>query len=330
MYRVRHRLRFLLLELVSLAVAFLPAGARTIFGEAPVIKKQVPGYYRLMLGKLEVTALFDGSLDIDKNVLYGVTKEEINRLLAQRFIAGSKIPTSVNAYLVNFGNKLVLIDAGSGTAFGPTLGRLIANLKASGYEPAQVDAVLVTHLHGDHMGGLLDPSGRPTFVNATVYVPKADHDLWVKTVQTSESDNSKQKPGNNLASRIAASYEALECWKTFTPGQSPLPGIKTINIAGHTPGHAAFQIESEGQIMLFWGDLVHNMAVQLARSEVAVRYDANQRAAVSARQKLLKKLAVEKTLIAGAHMPFPGIGRIRENGSNGYIWVPVVFMPMAQ
>ncbi|HLA34360.1 MAG TPA: MBL fold metallo-hydrolase, partial [Rhodocyclaceae bacterium] len=152
----------------ALAVAAIGALAFAPIAEAgaPQLKTQVPGYYRQMVGAAEITALFDGTIDLDAKLLKNASPAEIQRLLARMFAAAPKLQTGVNAFLINTGSRLVLVDTGAAKLFGPTLGQVAANLKASGYEPSQVDAVLITHLHGDHMGGLIDGEGKPSFPNA--------------------------------------------------------------------------------------------------------------------------------------------------------------------
>src|SRR5574343_1963926 len=146
------------LRRLTLAGLFL-LGSSLAMAEAPQQKTQVPGYYRLMLGQFEVTALYDGAIDLDEKMLKNIDKRDIQRLLAREFRKGPKVQTAVNAYRVNTGSKLILIDAGAAQLFGPSLGNIVDNLKAAGYAPEQVDTVLITHLHGDHVNGLVTPDG---------------------------------------------------------------------------------------------------------------------------------------------------------------------------
>ena len=159
---LRHLLLAALLAVSGLAAA-----------DAPAQKTQVPGYYRLMVGSFEVTALYDGAIDLDEKLLKGIQSRDVQRLLARQFLKGPKVQTAVNAYLVNTGSKLVLVDAGAAKLFGPGLGNIVDNLKAAGYRPEQVDVVLVTHLHGDHVNGLVTPEGQRVFANAEVWSAKA-------------------------------------------------------------------------------------------------------------------------------------------------------------
>ena len=150
------------------------------YAEAPL--PELPpyaGWYRLMHGSTEVTALYDGFIDLDSKLLVNATQPQIQSLLARMFLSFPKIQTAVNAYLLNTGGKLVLVDTGAAKLFGPTLGNVLQNLKAAGYDAGQVDLVLITHLHGDHMGGLIDAQGKPAFPNAKVKVAKAEADFWL-------------------------------------------------------------------------------------------------------------------------------------------------------
>src|SRR5687768_4594738 len=143
-------------------------------------KTQVPGYYRMALGAFEVTALYDGYIDLDPKILTNISAEDTQTLLARMFLSSTPgVQTAVNGYLIHTGSRLVLVDTGAGTAFGPTLGVITANIRAAGYDPAQIDTVLLTHLHPDHANGLLTPDGKPAFPNAEVRVAKADADFWL-------------------------------------------------------------------------------------------------------------------------------------------------------
>jgi glyoxylase-like metal-dependent hydrolase (beta-lactamase superfamily II) len=313
--------------ILSIAAITLLGLAPIARAEAPKVLTQVPGYYRMMLGQFEVTALFDGALELDTKLLHNATPTDLNKLLARMFVNNPKMQTAVNAYLINTGSNLVLVDAGAAKLFGPSLGFIMQNMKASGYEPAQVDTVVITHLHPDHFGGVADADGKPVFPKARIMVAKEDNDYWL-SLKVAEEAPAKYQPFFKMARDTAAPYQQAGQWQTFTVGSVLVPGIKAVKANGHTPGHTAFAVESEGQKLLIWGDLVHAHAVQFARPDVSFEYDVDQEQAVATRKSIFKTMAITKTLVAGMHLPFPGIGHVRWDGKGSYSWVPIEFTPL--
>jgi glyoxylase-like metal-dependent hydrolase (beta-lactamase superfamily II) len=297
--------------------------------EAPKVATQVPGYYRMMLGQFEVTALYDGAIELDSKLLHNTTPTELNRLLARMFVGNPKMQTAVNAYLINTGSHLVLVDAGAAKLFGPNLGFVIQNMKAAGYEPSQVDTVVITHLHADHIGGLTDANGQPVFPKAKIMVAREDSDFWLSQ-KVADSSPQAMQPFFKMARDGAAPYQKAGQWQTFTAGSVLVPGITAVKANGHTPGHTAFNVESEGQKLLIWGDLVHAHAVQFARPDVSIEFDVDQKQAIATRKSIFKAMAKAKSLVAGMHLPFPGIGHVRADGKGSYAWVPIEFAPLAK
>jgi len=312
--------------LTVLSCLFLVGFSGNVSAEAPMAKYQAPGFYRMMLGQFEITALYDGFIDVDVNVMRNAPETEIRALLDRMSLAVSKMQTPVNAYLVNTGSKLILIDAGSGSAMGPTLGQIPKNLGAAGYSPDQVDCVLITHMHGDHVPGLLDSAGKPVFPKATVLVSKQENDYWLSSTEMGKAAPEWRK-AFEVARTVSAAYSSLGKWSTFESGQL-FPGIKATVMPGHTPGHTIFEISSDNQSLMILGDTVHNMAVQFARPDVAFAFDTDSTKAIPVRKALFKQLAESKSLAAGMHLPFPGIGRVLPNGEGGYLWAPVEFSPI--
>ncbi len=299
----------------------------TARAEAPMVKSQAPGYYRMMLGQFEITALYDGYVDLDAALLTNAPATDIQSLLARMFIDTPKMRTAVNAFLINTGSKLVLVDAGAGKVFGPTLGTLLAQLRAAGYTAEQVDAVLITHMHGDHLGGLLSEGGKVAFPNADIHVAEKDSSYWLSPDEMAKAPEDG-KLFFQIARDAAAPYIASGKWKTFSEATLPIPGITPVFIPGHTPGHCGFEIVSGDDKFLIIGDVVHSMAVQFARPDVGIVFDTTPAQAISERQSLFRKAAEDKALIGGMHIPFPGIGRIRADGNNTYTWVPVAYAPL--
>jgi len=230
------------------------------------------------------------------------------------------VPTSVNGYLINTGSKLVLVDTGAGLLFGPTLGNLEANLKAAGYQPEQVDEVLVTHMHGDHVGGLV-LDGKLAFPNATVHAGQEDADFWLSKSKLDQA-SAEMKGFFQGAMASLNPYVAAGKFKPIRGGTELLPGIKAVPAHGHTPGHNIYVIESRGQKLVLWGDLMHVAAVQFVQPQVAISFDVDAKAAAMERKKAYADAAKGRYLVGSAHLPFPGLGHIRAEG-RGYAWVPV-------
>lgn len=301
----------------------LPANA-----QAPAQQKtQVPGYYRMMLGDFEVTALYDGYVDLPSTLLKGIGDKDLQDLLARMFVQSTPgVQTAVNAYLVNTGKNLVLVDTGAAQCFGPTLGVVQSNLEASGYTADQVDTVLLTHLHPDHACGLLKSDGSPAYPNATVEVPKAEADFWLSEAAMAKAPKGMQGMFN-LAQTAVAPYVKAGKLKQYQSEGELMPGIDLVSSIGHTPGHTSYLFKSGEQRLLVWGDIVHNHAVQFAKPEVVIEFDVDSDKARESRQRLLAEAAQDKLWVAGAHLPFPGIGHVRKE-AQGYAWVPVEFSPV--
>jgi glyoxylase-like metal-dependent hydrolase (beta-lactamase superfamily II) len=284
---------------------------------------QVPGFYRLKVGDLEVTALFDGPAVVDPNWLKG-TKATVDAAVEALNEDPHMREAADAGFLVNTGKQLILVDTGAGTWYGGgTLGRLAGNLRSAGYSPEEVDIVLVTHLHSDHVGGLTTQDGKRVFPNADVYVAKAESDFWLSPEIASKAPKDAQ-PFFQSAQAIAAPYIKAGKWRTFTGSEPIADGMKLIPLPGHTPGHTGYEFSSKGQKILFWGDTMHAQRVQLQHPELTVVFDIDPIAAAATRKQLLLKLASEDVVIAGPHMLFPGLGRLHKEGS-GYSWAPVAF-----
>jgi glyoxylase-like metal-dependent hydrolase (beta-lactamase superfamily II) len=302
-----------------LAAAFTALPLQAVHAEAAMAKSQAPGWYRMKVGAFEVTALSDGtvSLPVDK-LLTGQKAAVINGLLARSYLK-APVETSVNGYLVNTGSKLVLIDAGAAGLFGPTLGKLVANLKAAGYTPEQVDEIYITHMHPDHVGGLV-ANGQRVFTNAVVRADLREGGFWLSP----ENLDKAQGDAKGFFQGAMASlnpYVAAGKLKPFDGATELVPGIRAVPAAGHTPGHTIYVAESEGSRMAFWGDLMHVAAVQFALPGTTIAFDTDSKAAAPARLQNFADAAKQGYFVAVAHLSFPGIGQLRADGK-GYTWVP--------
>ena len=313
MHLFRAGARSLLVAAVALSTV------STAYSAAPMARTPAPGYYRMMLGDFEITALLDGTLDLPVDqILTNVKPAQVKRALARSYL-WTPLETSVNAYLINTGEKLVLVDTGSAKLFGPTLGNLPASLAAAGYKPEQVDEIYITHMHGDHVGGLM-AGDRMFFPNAVVRADKRDADFWL-----SEENMNKAPAGmKDFFQGAQASlnpYVKAGKFKSFEGNTDLVPGVKAVATYGHTPGHSFFVAESKGQKMVFWGDLMHVAAVQFENPAVTIAFDTDSKAAAAQRRKAFADAARQGYLVGISHVSFPGIGRLRAEGK-GYVWIP--------
>jgi glyoxylase-like metal-dependent hydrolase (beta-lactamase superfamily II) len=301
-------------------VAALLLVAAAAHAAAPQVRTQAPGWYRTMLGRFEITVLSDGThtFPVD-TVMEGVAPVAVDAALAKNDLH-RPVQGSINAFLVNTGTQLVLIDTGAGALYGDCCGRLLANLRAAGYTPAQVDVVLLTHLHKDHVGGVL-ADGKPAFPNAVVRAAGADADYWLSPDQRAAAPAFLASFFDSAAAALAP-YASAGRFQPFAPGAALVPGIRAVAEPGHTPGHSGYLVEDGGQVLLVWGDVVHVAAVQLEQTQATVKYDTSASAARATRTGLLERAAREHLLVGAAHVAFPGLGHVRKDGA-GYAWLPL-------
>ncbi|RIX71958.1 MBL fold metallo-hydrolase [Acidovorax cavernicola] len=304
----------------SLAVALALGGAvlaPLAHAAAPMVKTQAPGFHRLMIGSFEVTALSDGTTDLPAETLLHSQAHDIPRQLKAHHWK-----TSVTGYLVNTGDKLVLIDTGTGALMGPRLGKLDANLRAAGYQPDQVDDVLLTHAHPDHLGGLM-VQGKMAFPNATIHMEQAEVTYWMSPERMEKAQAMERSFFAGAIASLTAYSEAGRL-KPFNPGADLVPGIKAITAHGHTVGHTVFAVQSRGERLLVIGDLIHVGAVQLHDPAVTIAFDSDEKAARATRLKFFNEAARDNTLIAATHLSFPGVGRLSKAGKS-FRWMPIEY-----
>ena len=302
-----------------LAAALAAFGAASAHAAAPLAKTGSPGYFRMMLGDFEVTALNDGTIDLPVDKLLKTAPATTNKALKAAFLA-TPVETSVNAFLINTGSKLVLIDAGAGGLFGPTSNRLVESLKASGYQPEQVDEIYITHLHGDHIGGV-SKDGAALYPNAVLRAGKLDAEHWLSQAKLDKAPADGKADFKGPINAVAP-YQAKQRFKPIDGDIELVPGVKSYGTHGHTPGHTSYVVESKGQKLILTGDLIHVGAVQFGDPSVTIEFDSDQKAALAQRLKVFAAAEKEGALIGASHIQFPGLGHLRSAGK-GYQWVPV-------
>ena len=270
------------------------------------------------VGSMLVTSLADGFLHEGTEVLRGIDGDEAARLLgatSQPF----RMTLTVNAFLIRNGGRLTLIDAGCGNGMGADAGRLADGLQAAGVAPNEIGLVLLTHMHPDHIGGLLGPDGTARFPRARVLVPSADAAVFLSE-QIAATVPDQVKPVFAGARAVATAYAGR--FETFDAGQPVEPGITPVPLPGHSPGHTGYRIADGGQALLIWGDVVHVPELQCARPEVGMVFDADFDLAQRTRRDAFAAAAASGEAVAGMHMPFPGFAHVAEAGQ-GYALHPI-------
>jgi glyoxylase-like metal-dependent hydrolase (beta-lactamase superfamily II) len=293
-------------------------GSNAAQAAAEQVKTQAPGYYRMMVGQTEITVLNDGTVDLPIDQLLQQPAAQTQAQL-QHYHLTLPVETSVNAYLVNTGDKLVLIDVGAGTLFGPTLGNVSKNLHAAGYRPEQVDEIYITHMHADHVGGLV-ADGNRVYPNAVVRVDQKEADFWLSDAEMAKAPDDKKGFFKNAMTSLRP-YQAAGKLKTFTGQPELVKGISVQATHGHTAGHVSYRIHSDEQQLLVLGDIIHVAAVQFDNPAVTIGFDSTPEQAKAQRLAVFKQAAAQGLMLSATHLQFPGIGYVVAAG-DGYRWIP--------
>ena len=271
---------------------------------------QIAGCYHRMVGDIVVSAVSDGYLSGDIDVLKNIDQGEAHQMLAERFRPARR--TSVNCFVVFSAGRIALIDTGCGPYMQPTAGFLPDSLAALGLTAADIDTVLLTHMHPDHVGGLsLVETGEKRFPNAEVCVHEKEMAHWHDAAEHAASKGMQTYFFGPAQNQIAPYRK--DALRLFTGGEV-FPGVHAVESQGHTPGHTAFLIESNGEQVIVWGDTIHVQEIQIARPEVGISFDADVQMAAESRRALFDRIASEEILAAGMHVHFPGYGRLRQFG----------------
>ncbi|HET6184114.1 MAG TPA: MBL fold metallo-hydrolase [Acetobacteraceae bacterium] len=284
--------------------------------------RQIPGVYHRRIGDIVITALSDGYLDGSVDVLRNIAPDEAERMLAANFRPGRR--TSVNAYAVYSAGRLALIETGSGAYLGPTAGRLLSNLAAAGIAPEAVERVLLTHMHPDHSAGLTDPAtGRRHFPNAELVVHENEPRHWDDDAAMARATERAKRLYFQCAREQIAPYR--ERLRPFSGPAEVFPGVRTVMLHGHTPGHCGYLIASGSESLLIWGDIIHVPEIQVPRPEVTIEFDTDPDQAAATRRRTFDMAASDRLLIAGMHVHYPGFAHIvRQGGSYALLPEPWV------
>jgi glyoxylase-like metal-dependent hydrolase (beta-lactamase superfamily II) len=272
---------------------------------------QIPGFYHRRTGDIVVTALSDGYLDGTLEVLQNITRDDAQNMLDAQFRPGRR--TSVNCYLIYSAGRLALIETGSGDYLLPTAGKLQHNLKAAGVDPADIDTVILTHMHPDHSAGLTDPkTGRKFFPNAELVVHENEPKHWRDDGVMSRASERAKKLYFECAREQIAPYHNVT--RTFSRAEEVFPGVTSVPLHGHTPGHSGYMVSSGRDSLLIWGDIIHVPEIQVPRPDVTIEFDTDPHQAAATRKRTFDMVATDRQLIAGMHVHFPGFAHLVRDG----------------
>ncbi|MEM8822987.1 MAG: MBL fold metallo-hydrolase [Pseudomonadota bacterium] len=293
----------------------LAGGATALAGptlaKAPFADAQVAGIYRHAVGDIQVTALLDGYFPLPVEAFLNVSEEDMAAVL-EASAQEAPMPTAINAYVVNTADRTFLVDAGFGSvdSFGPDVGKAIANLRASGIEPGQIDTLVLTHAHLDHCEGLIDGDGNAVFPTAELIMAEAEHAFWTDDAILAQAPESARPVFDSARRSIAPYADRL----TLIGDADIAPGVRFELSPGHTPGHGVLRIESGDEALTILGDTLHNEAIHLAYPDAGFGFDVDSAAAAVSRRRQFDRAADEGTLTAGSHISFPSFGRIVRDG----------------
>lgn len=293
---------------------------------APFRNLLPPAWQRFRIGEFEATIVSDGSLPLGKPepAFPASPPAEIQKLLTGNFLDPGSATLEQNILILNTGRQLILFDTGMGESmgeaskmFGPTTGRLLANMRAAGIEPEQIDLVVLTHAHCDHCWGLVDADGKRVFPNAQVAISEVDLQFW--------TDDGNKKGPEFMVPFIDGAKKNLSAYRDrmvmVKDGQPVVPGVVAISSPGHTFGHTCYAITSGNTTVVNTGDLAHHPVLLLRKPMWEFAYDSDPKLSAKTRTRMLDRLATDGHSVISYHFPWPGLGHVAKEG-DGFGWYP--------
>ncbi|MEX0339703.1 MAG: MBL fold metallo-hydrolase [Arenibacterium sp.] len=275
------------------------------------------GTHSFKVGDFKLTMISDGFFPMTADVWPTIDDTRFQATLADAGLAAGVYESAVNAFVLDTGSEVHLIDAGGG-AMAPSLGKLPERLAAAGYSPDQIQSLIITHLHPDHIGAATDEAGA-VFKNAEMVVSEADHGFWTNP-DTRAAAPDEAKPFFDMAVGAVTAYD--DRLRLISGEADIMTGVTAVPLPGHTPGHFGLALSSGGEDILIWSDIVHMQYLQFAEPEITIAFDIDPEQAVATRKKVLDQVATDNLRIAGMHLRHPGLGRVEKRASGGFHFTP--------
>jgi glyoxylase-like metal-dependent hydrolase (beta-lactamase superfamily II) len=310
---------------IASALGTMLGGLKAAHATAPPAGKEAPGIYRYRIGTFEITAIYDGIWyrPITDKFIRNAPFAEVEHALADAFMPADKLTTPFTTLIVNTGQKLVLIDTGTGGQIAASAGMLGANLLAAGIDPNAIDLIAISHFHPDHINGLKDKDNDIVFPNAEIMVSAAEWQIWMDDANLNAAPNDLKLTFRNQR-RIFSDIAKIVT--RFEPDHEIAPGITALAAPGHTPGHTVFAIHSGDKSLLVLGDTAQHPAVFARHPDWQAAFDFDGETAVATRKKLFDRAAADRLLVTGYHFPFPACGHLIKTAT-GYEHVPIEWQP---
>jgi glyoxylase-like metal-dependent hydrolase (beta-lactamase superfamily II) len=270
---------------------------------------EAPGYYRFRVGDIEVVCINDGILDGDIQAVVGISVDDARALFDASFFH-KEVRNTSNNYIIRSQGRAALVDTGAGPFIYETSGKLLQHAAAAGISPADIDTILFTHIHPDHISGLMDANWQKVFPHAVIKMHTAEYNFWLSDSPQSKTMDHVKHEADHVIRFLTPYLDQIEC---FDEGEV-FPGVTAVALPGHTPGHTGYLVESLGEQLLIWGDIIHWPLVQFALPDAAMTYDVDPVLATKTRWDILNKVAASGLLVAGMHLYFPGLTRVRHEG----------------